>query len=316
MNSTTLFNTSDATNKVDTKTYIPEVNQDFIPFGEYEDVESVLIDRTNKLNMLISGPKGCGKTEMIHHIHAKHGLPMIRVNITIESDEDSLMGGLRLLNGNTVFDKGPVLRAMEAGITLLLDEVDLGHPTKLMCLQSVLEHKGYHIKKTGEMVHAKPGFKIISTANTKGRGDETGQYIGTQILNSAMLDRISLFFDWNYPEEATEKKILNKKAERIQLTLPEAINKSLVIWANGIRAGNVEDVDTDETISTRKLCDIVETYRIFKDVKKAIRRSISGFDNPTVEAFLAYYDTIDPNDTSKNSGQKVKQKTLHSWNVT
>lgn len=294
------------------KSYVPVINPNFVPFGDYEDVEKVFLNRSNKLNVLVSGPKGCGKTQMIENIHAKNGLPLMRVNVTIESDEDSLMGGLRLVDGNTAFDKGPVLRAMEMGATLLLDEIDLGHPTKLMCLQSVLEHSGYLIKKTGEMVYPKEGFKIIMTANTKGRGDETGQYIGTQILNGAMLDRVSIFFDWYYPDQTTETKILNKLAESISISC-ENENRKLVAWADGVRAGGVENVDSDETISTRKLCDIVSAFSIYGDLKKAVARSIGGMDKSTVDGLLLFLDTVDPDNT--NTPSKQKQTKTYTWNM-
>lgn len=279
------------------------INELFVPYGDY-DLLKKIYETDLFFNVLVSGPKGCGKTQAILHIHDTLEKPVHRVNITVESDEDSLMGGFRLAGGETYFDKGPVIKAMEEGATLLLDEVDLGHPMKLLCLQSVLEGHGYLIKKTKEWVKPKEGFKIIATANTKGSGDDTGSYVGTQVLNAAMLDRIDAFFDWDYPDETTERVILTKLSDSLQANMTEDNIKQLVNWARHIRHENT--YENTETISTRKLCAIVKCFKIYENIDKAIDLCINGYTDDRIYAYRTLYDSLSPEDETRVKINKNK----------
>ena len=159
----------------------------------------------------------------------------MRVNITVETDEDDLIGGFRLVNGDTVFHYGPVVEALKRGTILLLDEVDLAS-NKIMCLQSLLEGKGVYLKKTNEYIKPAPGFNVIATANTKGKGDESGMFIGTNILNEAFLERFAVTFEQDYPTPAVETKILARvlaslgKSDYVQT---EVVSQ-LVTWAETV----------------------------------------------------------------------------------
>lgn len=281
----------------------------FIETNSYSNLE-LFVKSDIFFNLFIFGPKGCGKTKTIENVHQKHNKKLVRVNISIETDEDSLIGGFRLRNGETVLDKGPVLIAMEEGATLLLDEIDQGHPQRLMCLQSILEGSPYLIKKTGEIVKPKQGFKIWATANTKGSGDENGHYVGAQILNGAMKDRFSAFFAFGYPEINTELKIL----KNVQQEFSEISNSSkkldenqllkLVNWANLIR-NNENEFEIDETISTRKLIDIVKCSFFYNgDLKKSIISCIGGYPNEYVEAFIKTYELLDDKGVKQTTNKK------------
>jgi MoxR-like ATPase len=214
----------------------------------------------------------------------------IRVNITIETDEDDLIGGFRLVNGETVWHNGPVIEALERGAILLLDEVDLAS-NKILCLQSVLEGKGLFLKKTGRYVERRPGFNIFATANTKGKGSEDGRFIGTNVLNEAFLERFALTFEQDYPTPATETKILEKAAASLGV-LDKEFCEHLANWADIIRR-TFNDGGVDEVISTRRLVHIIRAFAIWQNRMKAIKVCTNRFDDETKQSFLELYDKID-----------------------
>jgi hypothetical protein len=268
---------------------IPEKMSNYVPFGHFKDVENIIKSKIF-FPVFVTGLSGNGKTLMIEQVCAKLKRELFRVNITIETDEDDLMGGHTLVNGNIVFREGPVIKAMRKGAVLLLDEVDLGS-NKMMCLQSVLEGKGYLIKKTGEWVTPAEGFTILATANTKGQGSEDGKFIGTQIMNEAMLERFAITMQQEYPPVTTERKILAKEMELTGSVDQEFVEK-LVDWADVIRKTFYEGA-IDDVITTRRLVHIVNAYRMFGDKLKSIQMCISRFDEETRNAVLDLYTKID-----------------------
>lgn len=268
---------------------IPELLTTYVPFGHFKDVKSIIKSKIF-FPVFVTGLSGNGKTLMIEQVCAQLKREMYRVNITIETDEDDLMGGHTLINGNMTYREGPVITAMRKGAVLLLDEVDLGS-NKLMCLQSVLEGKGYLIKKTGEWVQPANGFTILATANTKGQGSEDGKFIGTQIMNEAMLERFAVALEQEYPPAATERKILNKEFELSGMVETEFVQK-LVDWAEIIRKTYYEGA-IDDVITTRRLVHIVNAYKMFGDRLKSIQMCISRFDSETRDAVLDLYTKVD-----------------------
>ena len=235
--------------------------------------------------VFITGMSGNGKTFSVEQACANLNRELIRVNITIETDEDDLIGGFRLVNGNTVWHNGPVVEALERGAVLLLDEVDLAS-NKILCLQSVLEGKGVFLKKIGKYVKPSKGFTVIATANTKGKGSDDGRFVGTNVLNEAFLERFPVTFEQAYPTPATEQKMLDL------LSADKEFNKRLVDWADIIRR-TFYDGGVDEIISTRRLVHIVKAFQIFGNRAKAITTCISRFDEETKQAFQELYDKVD-----------------------
>ena len=268
---------------------VPEKMSNYVPFGHFKDVKNIIKSKIF-FPVFITGLSGNGKTLMIEQTCAQLKRELYRVNITIETDEDDLMGGHTLVNGNIIFREGPVIKAMRKGAVLLLDEVDLGS-NKLMCLQSVLEGKGYLIKKTGEWVTPKDGFTILATANTKGQGSEDGKFIGTQIMNEAMLERFAITMQQEYPPVTTERKILSKEMELTGDVDSEFVEK-LVDWADIIRKTFYEG-GIDDVVTTRRLVHIVNAYRMFGDKLKSIQMCISRFDEDTRNSILDLYTKID-----------------------
>ena len=270
--------------------HVPSKDDLFVPFGSYTDVVSIL-----KSDMFypifVTGLSGNGKTFMIEQACAKSKREMFRVNITIETDEDDLLGGFRLVDGETVWFDGPVVEAMRKGAVLLLDEVDLAS-TKIMCLQPVLEGKGVFLKKINEYVECQPGFTIVATANTKGKGDETGNFIGAGVLNEAFLERFPITVEQDYPAVAIEKKILGKVFDSLNVSDSEFIEK-LVNWADIIRKTYMEGA-IDELITTRRLVHISNAYAIFNmDRMKAISMCVNRFDDETKTAMVDLYTKVD-----------------------
>ena len=273
-----------------TVTNIPSKDPLFVPFGNFSDVNSIF-----KSNMFypiyVTGLSGNGKTFMIEQAAAKAGRELFRVNITVETDEDDLLGGFRLVDGETVWFDGPVVEAMRKGAILLLDEVDLAS-TKIMCLQPVLEGKGVFLKKINEFVTCADGFNVVATANTKGKGDETGTFMGAGVLNEAFLERFPITVEQEYPSNAVEKKILEKVFDKLNIKDSEFIDK-LVNWADVIRKTYVEGA-IDELITTRRLVHISNAYSIFNmDRMKAISMCVNRFDDETKTAMIDLYTKID-----------------------
>ena len=281
---------TESVNLIDDKVkIIPEKMSNYVPFGHFKDVKNIIKSKIF-FPVFITGLSGNGKTLMVEQTCAALKRELFRVNITIETDEDDLMGGHTLQNGNIIFREGPVIKAVRKGAVLLLDEVDLGS-NKLMCLQSVLEGKGYLIKKTGEWVTPTPGFTIVATANTKGQGSEDGKFIGTQIMNEAMLERFAITMQQEYPPVTTERNIL-KKEMALSGDVDEDFAKKLVDWADIIRKTYYEGA-IDDVITTRRLVHIVNAYRMFGDKLKSITMCISRFDEDTRNAVLDLYTKVD-----------------------
>jgi hypothetical protein len=268
---------------------IPDKDDTFVKFGNFNDIKKIIQSRIF-YPTFITGLSGNGKTFGVEQACAQLKRELIRVNITIETDEDDLIGGFRLVNGETAWHNGPVIEALERGAILLLDEIDLAS-NKILCLQSVLEGKGVFLKKIGRFVKPAAGFNVVATANTKGKGSDDGRFIGTNVLNEAFLERFPVTFEQSYPAPSVEQKIL----EGIALDLgveDRDFCKRLVDWADIIRK-TFYDGGIEEIISTRRLVHIIRAYSIFSDKAKAIQVCVNRFDDETKQSFLELYDKVD-----------------------
>lgn len=269
--------------------YVPASDPTFVKWGYFTDVAKIINTRMF-YPMYVAGLSGNGKTMMIEQACAVAKREYVRVQITPETDEDDLIGGFRLLDGETVFAKGPVIKAMEAGAILLIDEIDRGS-NKLMCLQGILEGKPFMIKKTGEVIVPAPGFNVIATANTKGQGDENGRFIAATIIDEAFLERFTITLEQPYPSAAVEKRIVKNHMKKFGINDEEFVEK-LVAWGQAIRK-TFEDGGIEEMVSTRRLCHIVQTFSIFGSRVKAIELCVNRFDADTRAGFLDLYTKID-----------------------
>ena len=268
---------------------VPNKFEGFVPWGNFSLIEKV-VKSGMFYPIFVTGLSGNGKTLMIEQVCSKLNKELIRVNITIETDEDDLLGGFRLVNGETKFVPGPVIEAMERGCTLLLDECDLGS-NKLLALQPVLEGKGVYLKKINKWVTPKDGFNVMATANTKGKGSDDGRFIGTNILNEAFLERFAITMEQPYASVVTETKII-KGAMKKYGAVDDAFAANLVTWADVIRK-TFYDGGVDEVISTRRLDHIVKAFAIFGDKMQAIELCVSRFDEDTKVSFLDLYTKVD-----------------------
>ena len=268
---------------------VPKKDPIFVSFGNYPDIKSIV--KSNRFYpVFITGLSGNGKTMGVTQACAEAKRELIRVNITIETDEDDLLGGYRLKDGQTVWQNGPVIEAMERGAILLLDEVDLAS-NKIMCLQPILEGSGVFVKKINKFVKPAQGFNVIATANTKGQGSDDGKFIGTNVLNEAFLERFPVTFEQSYPSVAIEKKILNNTLKASGKSDVKFVDK-LTTWADVIRK-TYFDGGVDEIISTRRLVHITQAYAIFDNKMKAIKMCTNRFDDDTKNSFVELYTKVD-----------------------
>ena len=287
---------------------VPTKDKNFVSFGNYPDVKNII--KSNRFYpVFITGLSGNGKTMSVTQACAELKKELIRVNITIETDEDDLLGGYRLKDGQTVWQNGPVIEAMERGAVLLLDEIDLAS-NKIMCLQPILEGSGVFVKKINKWVKPKDGFNVIATANTKGQGSEDGKFIGTNVLNEAFLERFPVTFEQKYPATSTEKKILVNTLKSYGKSDVKFVDK-LVTWADVIRK-TYFDGGVDEIISTRRLVHIAQAYAIFGNKMKSIEMCTNRFDDDTKNSFVELYTKVDAGASADQIFEQQRQVDLSS----
>ena len=286
---------------------VPKKDPVFVSFGNYPDIKSIV-----KSNMFypvfITGLSGNGKTLGVTQACAEAKKELIRVNITIETDEDDLLGGYRLKDGQTVWQNGPVIEAMERGALLLLDEIDLAS-NKIMCLQPILEGSGVFVKKINKFIKPAQGFNVIATANTKGQGSDDGKFIGTNVLNEAFLERFPITFEQSYPKPAVEEKILVNTYKQASGKSDKDFCKKLVTWSDVIRK-TYFDGGVDEIISTRRLVHIIQAYAIFGKKMKAVEVCTNRFDNDTKDSFMELYTKVDAGASAESIAQEQKAAEL------
>lgn len=283
---------------------VPSKDSLFVKWGHFKSVKTIL-DSESFFPVYIAGPSGNGKTFMVEQACAHSGRKFIRVQISPETDEDDLIGGFRLVNGNTVFSYGPVIRAMREGAVLLLDEIDRG-TNKIMCLQSVLEGKSVLLKKTGEVISPAPGFQVIATANTTGRGSFDGKYSAASIIDEAFLERFPITISQPWATKASETRILERHADKYDVNDSDFVEK-LITWASVIRSA-FDDGAVEDFISTRRLCHAIQTFSMFNDRSTTIELITSRFDEESREAFSDLYNKIDAGEITHPEDQKVTQE--------
>ena len=288
---------------------VPKKDPVFVSFGNYPDVKSIIKSKMF-YPVFITGLSGNGKTMGVTQACAENKRELIRVNITIETDEDDLLGGYRLKDGQTVWQNGPVIEAMERGAVLLLDEIDLAS-NKIMCLQPILEGSGVFVKKINRFVKPANGFNVVATANTKGQGSDDGKFIGTNVLNEAFLERFPITFEQSYPSVSIEQKILVATYKNSTGKSDDDFCKKLVTWADVIRK-TYFDGGVDEIISTRRLVHIIQAYAIFGKKMKAVEVCTNRFDDDTKNSFIELYTKVDAGATAEQISEEARQEDITS----
>ena len=288
---------------------VPKKDPVFVSFGNYPDVKSIIKSKMF-YPVFITGLSGNGKTMGVTQACAENKRELIRVNITIETDEDDLLGGYRLKDGQTVWQNGPVIEAMERGAVLLLDEIDLAS-NKIKCLQPILEGSGVFVKKINRFVKPANGFNVVATANTKGQGSDDGKFIGTNVLNEAFLERFPITFEQSYPSVAIEQKILMSTYKQSTGKSDDDFCKKLVTWADVIRK-TYFDGGVDEIISTRRLVHIIQAYAIFGKKMKAVEVCTNRFDDDTKNSFIELYTKVDAGATAEQISEEARQADITS----
>ncbi len=289
-----LFANVQETAVVNAAAYVPAKDPNFVVFGEFRQIDTIIKSR-RFYPIFVTGPTGNGKSTMVEQSCARNGRHYIRLQVNGQTDEDQLIGSKTLVDGNIQIVEGPVLIAMRTGAVLLLDELDAGDPNNVMCLQSILEGKPYYFKLKNEMVHPAPGFTVVATGNTKGRGSESGKYIGTKMLNEAFLERFPVTFEQEYPTMAVELRIVRNMMEKFGC-MDEKFAQTLVKWSDAIRK-TYQDGALDDLITTRRLVQIVEGFSIFGNKETAVKLACNRFDSITKSTFIEVFDKISPDET-------------------
>ena len=291
-----------------TDNVVPNKDKNFVSFGNFPDVKSI-IKSDRFYPVFLTGLSGNGKTLAVTQACADLKRELIRVNITIETDEDDLLGGFRLKDGQTVWSNGPIIEAMERGAVLLLDEIDLAS-NKIMCLQPILEGSGVFVKKINRFVKPAHGFNVVATANTKGQGSDDGKFIGTNVLNEAFLERFPITFEQSYPKPSVEEKILVQTLAKSGKKDADFCKK-LVTWADVIRK-TYFDGGVDEIISTRRLVHIIQAYAIFGKKMKAVEVCTNRFDDDTKNSFIELYTKVDAGASAEQIAEQQRQEDINS----
>jgi hypothetical protein len=291
---TPIFANEMVTSVVNTAAYVPEKDPNFVPFGEFKQIDTIIKSR-RFYPIFVTGPTGNGKSTMVEQSCARNKRHYIRLQVNGQTDEDQLIGSKTLVDGNIQIVEGPVLIAMRTGAVLLMDELDAGDPNNVMCLQSILEGKPFYFKLKNEMVYPAPGFTVIATGNTKGRGSDSGKYIGTKMLNEAFLERFPVTFEQEYPTMSVELKIIRNMMYKFNC-VDEKFAQTLVKWSDAIRK-TYQDGALDDLITTRRLVQIVEGYSIFGNRETAVKLACNRFDSITKSTFIEVFDKISPDET-------------------
>lgn len=286
--------TADTVATIVSPIYVPEKDENFVPFGEFKDINTIVKSR-QFYPVFVTGPTGNGKSTMVEQACARNKREYIRLQINAQTDEDQLIGSKTLVEGNIQIVEGPVLIAMRTGSILLLDELDAADPNNIMCLQSILEGRPYYFKLKNEMVYPAPGFNVFATANTKGRGSESGKYIGTKMLNEAFLERFPVTFEQEYPTPAVELRIVMNAMTKFGC-VDEQFANTLVKWSDAIRR-TYDDGALDDLITTRRLIQIVHGFSIFKNKEQAVKLACNRFDSITKTTFVEVFDKLAPDNT-------------------
>ena len=215
----------------------------------------------SRRNIFIAGESGTGKSEMIQKLADFYGQTLIRINFHQGVTESSLIGKYIVRNSETIFAYGLVPLAMKKGYWLLLDEIDYAEPEHTSVLQAILEGKSLVLTSNeGEILEPHSSFRIFATGNTTGRGDSSDSYHGTNFMNSAFLDRWTIFkMDYSKRENKIINSIIN------DLDLSRKIIKIFELFRALKKSGDINNA----VFSTRRMMNIAEALKMGDSINDA-----------------------------------------------
>lgn len=237
------------------KKFVPKHDANWqIGATETNKLEAMAVAVYDNENVMDVGPTGCGKTAGVHQFAAALNQPVRKVPLSGDTRVSDFYGKMVVKvddesgQAETVWEDGIFTDAVRRGHWVILDEMDSCPPAILFGLHSILEQGGSLVlASTGEVIEPHPNFQVFATANTLGRGDETGLYTGTNILNEAFLDRFGVVLLSTYPEAHVEAKIL------VQKTGIDADKAGKLVKTARLVRDAAENEEVYCTFSTRRL---------------------------------------------------------------
>jgi len=255
---------------------VPEIDPEY-QFPPEATKIALLGLRLNKPTM-IHGPTGSGKTTLAEQIAARINMPVMRINHHSDMYSYDIAGQMKVIDGETRFEHGPLPFAMQRPIMLIMDEWDAINPEIGMMYQPVLERRPDEILGSiiltaagGEKVDSHPMFRIVATSNTCGLGDDKGHYQGTQIQNLAFVSRFQLRVKLDYLKPEHEQKILEKKFPKLSTDEFKLLTKTAAKIREQYEGGRL-----DVPYSLRDLINWTELYVLLGDAQKAMTYSCTS----------------------------------------
>lgn len=251
--------------------FIPKIDPDYlIPV---ETASSILLAWELDEKVLCYGPTGAGKSTLVEQLCALTKRPFIRINCTGDMDSSMIFGQLTAKDGSTVWVDGPVTEAVRHGAVFAWDEWDVTPPEIAMGLQWLLEDNGKLFLKEmpgtsqDKLVIPHKHFKLVAIGNTQGQGDDTGAHAGTNVQNSATLDRFGTAIYVDYLSHDAEENILKKKFSENPIVTEyiQPLVKVANLVRSAYRAGQLS-----LTMSPRTLISVCRKVAVGRSLHEAL----------------------------------------------
>lgn len=218
-----LINSSDLENRrQDVQHPDSEEEPYYLAFGEEISVFTQCHRRN--LAVMLKGPTGCGKTRFVEHMAWRLKRPLVIVSCHDDLAAADLVGRFLIRNNGTVWQDGPLTRAVRMGAICYLDEVVEARPDAVVVIHPLTDYRRVlPIDKTGELIEAAPGFQLVISYNPG------YQHVSKDLKPSTRQRFVALDFDFPPPEREAEIIIHESGAER-------GIVHDLVLLAGRIRS--------------------------------------------------------------------------------
>lgn len=192
-----------------------------------------------KLPVLLKGPTGSGKSRFVEAMAYQLGCEMIKVSCNEDTSSADLLGRFLLKGNETIWQDGPVVRALRKGTLLYLDEIAEAREDVIVVLHSLTDHRReMAVDRINEVIQAPPRFILVASFNP-------GYQSRLKEMKPSTRQRF-ITLDFDYPNEVIEKEIIIKETNCSEKTATQ-----LASIAKKIRS--LDELTLRETVSTRLL---------------------------------------------------------------